>query len=683
MLAPSGDYAVVESLVPGCWFALHFPTMRSLAVENLPENNRTILERRIDVDDAIDILSIDELLPDVSESSLADDFESPLEEGIYDKHILKAVFVAGSGGAGKGQVIDAAFPGEGLKLINQDTHLERFLKDAKIPFKDAGKEYGLFRKARELKDKELRHYANRRLGLVIDSTGWAYDRIAGPVKKLRELGYDVSMIFVDVSLKTALRRNKQRADAGGRDVPDSFIRDAQSGAERNMKSYMKLFGQRNFFYLDNDKDMPPERWQRKVGSLVRKYARAVLKRPIRNPKGRAWLKKQQDPKTADYNNPDAPLDWPKPPEPVYTPPKEYKHSSKKSDKSLASKYPSLTKSQKASKGAKLVDKFSSKTVPLPPKKSKKKPSKAQTKKYGKQPDGSFKWPGIGESQLFLEHEADPFGMLDEAVQGVVDMIKSENWQVVDLGDAGWFRVYSAMPVKPGKAFSVAHTYEDYKKKSKTGELKVDPQIETDDPRAFAEEVSKALRALGVPKQRSVVVFGGHDKVKQGASSPSGLAIRAKHVIHLKRGKRSHVSLAHEWAHHLWWRLPKKSREWFKQWFKRAVVREIAVADGTLKKGDYDSNLVHNLRELLKTKQGAKFRSMAKKKGLVPSEYAATEYAELFAEAVAYAAVKPSRVSTPLRKAIFNVIAGTARDADLPPKMANESLVEMLVGPGEK
>lgn len=676
-LAPVGDYVVVESDSPGGWFALHYPTMRSIRIEDLDPDTRRIAERRIENDDAIDVLSIDELLIGsqplteafMEPTGLLDAFQQePLDEGIYDKHILKAIFVAGSGGAGKSQVIDTAFAGEGLKVISQDKHLERFLKAANIPLSQAGEHYGLFRKARDLRGKELRHYANRRLGLVIDSTGWAYDRIAKPAKRLRDLGYDVSMIFVDVSLDTALRRNKKRAKAGGRDVPKSFIRDAQQGAARNMKRYMKLFGQRNFFYVDNDKDLPPAKWDREVGREVRKYARAILRRKIRNPKGRKWLKKQANPKTADYNNPDAPLDWPKPEEP-----KPYKTKLKKSK--VSSKYPPLTKDQKKqrAKAKKLVKKFTSEPEPkrtkLPKVKKSKSPKPEKTKKFGKQADGSFVWPGIGESVLFPETEADPFDVLTEAVKGVVDMIKSQNWQVVDLGDAGWFRVYSAMPVKSGKAFSHAHSLADYHKKVKTGELMKDPQIEAANPKKFAEETSKALRALGVPKQRSVVVFGGHDHVDQKSKfAPSGMAIRAKHIIHLKRGKRSPVSLAHEWAHHLWWRLPKKSRDWFKQWYKRAVIRELAVEIGKLKKGQYDSNLIHNMRQLLKTGKGKKLRDLAKKKGLVPSSYAAGEYAELFAEAVAYAAIKPNRVSIPLRKAIFNVLSGATRDEDLPPKV---------------
>ena len=238
--------------------------------------------------------------------------EAFVNEGIHDKHLLKAVFLSGAGGVGKSAVADEMFAGTGMKVINADRHLERFMREAKVPFEKVGQQYDKFIRARDLKQKELRHYAQRRLGLIIDSTGWDYDRIARPEKKLRALGYDTFMVFVVTKLDTALRRNKIRAEAGGRKVPRSFIETAWHGAMRNLKNYRRLFGKSRLFIVNNDKDVEKKTWTSVVGPKLRKIANRILNVPIKNPTGQAWVQQQKDPKTRDINLP-KPSEWPSPP----------------------------------------------------------------------------------------------------------------------------------------------------------------------------------------------------------------------------------------------------------------------------------------------------------------------------------------------------------------------------------
>lgn len=211
-----------------------------------------------------------------------------LDEGVQDKHILKAVFLAGAGGSGKSFLGEEAFAGEGLKVINQDKHLERLLSQHGVPLKDAGSRYDLFNQARDLKNKEQKLYSGRRLGMIVDSTGWAYDRIAGPVEALRNLGYDVSMVFVSTSLESALRRNRERGESGGRTVPDSYIKDAWEGAHDNIGRYRKLFGKR-FFIVDNDQDMSPQKAEKTILPAIRSIGKKILSMPLENPKGKEWL----------------------------------------------------------------------------------------------------------------------------------------------------------------------------------------------------------------------------------------------------------------------------------------------------------------------------------------------------------------------------------------------------------
>jgi predicted ATPase len=56
-----------------------------------------------------------------------------LTEGVYDKNIFKAFFLAGGPGSGKSFVTGSAFGGSGMKVINSDNAFEKgrsFIKDA-------------------------------------------------------------------------------------------------------------------------------------------------------------------------------------------------------------------------------------------------------------------------------------------------------------------------------------------------------------------------------------------------------------------------------------------------------------------------------------------------------------------------------------------------------------------------
>jgi predicted ABC-type ATPase len=316
------DYVPIQSDDAQSWFAVHMPTGASCLLDDLPPEVSTAIHDDISRETAPTSSLLDQF-GEIGEQPIANPLiEAYIGEGPHDKHTLKAIFVAGSGGAGKGVVADAMFAATGMKVINPDKHLERFMKAAKIPLQDVGMS-GFFYKARDLKDRELRQYAGRRLGLVIDGTGWDYSRIADPVGKLRKLGYDVYMVFVQASLETALRRNSERGEKGGRKVPDRFIEDAWRGAMKNVKRYTELFGKKNMFVIDNDADITPQKWKSVVSPRLRTIGNRILNRPIRNKKGQAWMEnptpgenpfRKVPPPTKHKKKPSPklPLSWPTP-----------------------------------------------------------------------------------------------------------------------------------------------------------------------------------------------------------------------------------------------------------------------------------------------------------------------------------------------------------------------------------
>jgi len=212
----------------------------------------------------------------------------------HDPHALKAIFVLGSGGSGKGSIGREMFGGRGLKHIDQDKHLERFYKEAGKPLSRIGDDYGLFKKAQGLARKERDWHAKRRRGLLIDMTGWDFARVSTPVQSLRGLGYDVYAVIVVTKLKTALDRNLARAEAGGRKVPKSYIQTAHHGLKKNLPRYIKLFGKANTVVIDNDEPLDPTHWQQVVAPELARAGDALLRRPLKNKTGQKWLQKQID-----------------------------------------------------------------------------------------------------------------------------------------------------------------------------------------------------------------------------------------------------------------------------------------------------------------------------------------------------------------------------------------------------
>jgi predicted ABC-type ATPase len=228
-------------------------------------------------------------LPQLFAAPLPEFTDALHEAGIYDPGLLKAVFVVGLGGSGKSRIAQAMFSGRGLKVINQDKHLEAIYKEEGLPLSDIGGSYSHFKKAQSLARKERDTFATQRLGLVIDSTGWDYDRIERPVRRLRALGYDVFMVVVRVSYETALSRNLVRGQAGGRLVPTSSIQQQYRGLKRSVPLYRTLFGKNNLVVIDNDAPITQGDWAQFVAPALASEGDRFLARPIRNRTGRKWI----------------------------------------------------------------------------------------------------------------------------------------------------------------------------------------------------------------------------------------------------------------------------------------------------------------------------------------------------------------------------------------------------------
>ena len=240
-------------------------------------------------------------------------FEEFINEGFYDKGILKAFFMAGGPGSGKSYVsgelfgfdedsISSLSGSTGLKLINSDKSFEKFAEEAGFELDQIAdikndpsrwEELMAIRdKAKKLTSNQQRNYINGRLGMVIDGTGKDFAKIETSRRLLSDLGYDTYMIFVNTSLEVALERNKSRK----RQLPDELVTDMWNEVQQNIGKFQNLFGGDKMIIVDNSVA------NSNVLPRVEKEVMKRINQQVQNPEGKWWLR-FNDPKNKSINRP--------------------------------------------------------------------------------------------------------------------------------------------------------------------------------------------------------------------------------------------------------------------------------------------------------------------------------------------------------------------------------------------
>jgi len=215
-----------------------------------------------------------------------------LQEGLNDPNIFKAFFLAGGPGSGKSYVVRKTTGGTGLRIVNSDDAFEFLLKKANLSLKMPQEE----EEPREVQRSRAKRVTKRRMGdvstgkggylegrigLILDGTGKDYDKIASQATQLKQLGYDVHMIFVNTSLDTALARNAKR----DRSVPEDIVVKSWNDVQRNIGKFSQYFRQ-NFVVVDNNDS------QEDVMTPVFKQIKGLLKKPVRSPIAKQWVKQE-------------------------------------------------------------------------------------------------------------------------------------------------------------------------------------------------------------------------------------------------------------------------------------------------------------------------------------------------------------------------------------------------------
>ena len=218
-----------------------------------------------------------------------------LLEGVYDPNIFKAFFMAGGPGSGKSYAVQLGIgqaqkgvkvTAQGLKVVNSDDVFEKYLKDAQLNFKmdaNQGKQRNVLRtRAKVVTKKKFDNYVEGRLGMVIDGTGKDYSKITTDASGLKQLGYDVHMVFINTSLDVALERNRNRP----RTVPEKITIDSWNKVQKNIGAFQRFFGNKNFVIVDNNEISD------NVFDMVGKQVRRMLSKKVNNPIAQNWIDNQ-------------------------------------------------------------------------------------------------------------------------------------------------------------------------------------------------------------------------------------------------------------------------------------------------------------------------------------------------------------------------------------------------------
>jgi cytidylate kinase len=217
------------------------------------------------------------------------EFKEFLAEGVYDRNIFKAFFLAGGPGSGKSWVSSRTLSGAGMKVINSDAAFEALLKKEKMSLDFKGySEAELVRrdeiraKAKRMTALSLNAAIEGRLGLILDSTARDVARIESERANMEAIGYDTFMIFVNTSREVALVRNQERK----RKLPDAIVIQNHKQVQANIGKLQNMFGNNNFAIIDNNKV------KEDVNPKVYKAVRKLVNRDPTSKVAKDWVKRE-------------------------------------------------------------------------------------------------------------------------------------------------------------------------------------------------------------------------------------------------------------------------------------------------------------------------------------------------------------------------------------------------------
>ncbi len=117
------------------------------------------------------------------------------------------------------------------------------------------KQAKLFAQAQKSAKAKQAQISDEGKSFIIDGTGGAFARIRNQKKALEEMGYETGMIFVDIPLEDAIARQEKRLQAGGRALEPKAIEKSWTAVQKNKDPYSELFGDSFFLVSAREEDM--------------------------------------------------------------------------------------------------------------------------------------------------------------------------------------------------------------------------------------------------------------------------------------------------------------------------------------------------------------------------------------------------------------------------------------------
>jgi len=227
-------------------------------------------------------------------------FEEILYEGVHDKGIFKAVFLAGGPGSGKDYVLDNTLAGHGMTEINSDKAFEYLLDkeklDKRMPDNEEEQRNAVRDKAKSMTELRQRLALQGRNGLVINGTGDDFDKIKRIKEKLEALGYETSMLMVNTADEVSKTRNVERGQRGGRTVPEDKRKEKWDAAQKARPKLAELFKD-NYVEFDNSEDLRsahPDVVKGKKNEMTTHFKnfQKFISKPPKNDIAKEWVASQ-------------------------------------------------------------------------------------------------------------------------------------------------------------------------------------------------------------------------------------------------------------------------------------------------------------------------------------------------------------------------------------------------------
>jgi len=219
-----------------------------------------------------------------------------LQESINDKNIFKAIILCGGPGSGKSFISNNLLGNKffGAILIGSDEFFEFLLKKNNLSLKiDINNPNQMVHrsKAISMTNSKLYQALNSMLPIYIDGTGQDYKKIQKQYNSLIEIGYDVSIVFVNTTLEVALERNRLRR----RSLPDSLVEEAWNNVQNNLNFFNSLVGSSNFYIIENSNSFEPNsKEETDFLNYLFKKGQSILNKPLKNQNGKDIIEYMKD-----------------------------------------------------------------------------------------------------------------------------------------------------------------------------------------------------------------------------------------------------------------------------------------------------------------------------------------------------------------------------------------------------